>query len=93
MDSEYENVKTGIEDLEFRKMLSGEEDQLGAMIDINPGAGGTESQDWAEMLLRMYIMWGENHRYKVREVNYQPGIRQELNPPLWKSLENLPMVI
>jgi len=54
-------------------MLSNEEDQLGAMIDINPGAGGTESQDWAEMLLRMYVMWGENHKYKVREVNYQAG--------------------
>jgi peptide chain release factor 2 len=73
MDGEYEKVKTVVEELEFRKMLSGEEDQLSAMIDINPGAGGTESQDWAEMLLRMYIMWGENHKYKVREVNYQPG--------------------
>jgi len=73
MDSEYEDVKTAIEELEFKKMLSGEEDQLSAMIDINPGAGGTESQDWAEMLLRMYIMWGESHKYKVREVNYQPG--------------------
>lgn len=54
-------------------MLSNEEDQLSAMIDINPGAGGTESQDWAEMLLRMYVMWGESHNYKVREVNYQAG--------------------
>ena len=73
MDAEFEKVKSEVEDLEFRKMLSGEEDQLSAMIDINPGAGGTESQDWAEMLLRMYIMWGESHKYKVREVNYQPG--------------------
>ncbi len=73
MDSEFEKVKSAIEELEFKKMLSGEEDQLSAMIDINPGAGGTESQDWAEMLLRMYIMWGESHNYKVREVNYQPG--------------------
>jgi len=73
MDAEYDKVKSVVEELEFRKMLSGEEDQLSAMIDINPGAGGTESQDWAEMLLRMYIMWGENHKYKVREVNYQPG--------------------
>jgi len=73
MDSEYEKVKSFIEELEFKKMLSGEEDQLSAMIDINPGAGGTESQDWAEMLLRMYIMWSESHNYKVREVNYQPG--------------------
>jgi len=73
MDSEFDKVKLAIEELEFKKMLSGEEDQLSAMIDINPGAGGTESQDWAEMLLRMYIMWGESHNYKVREVNYQPG--------------------
>jgi len=73
LNNEYQKALAAIEDLEFRKMLSGEEDQLGAMIDINPGAGGTESQDWAEMLLRMYIMWGEQHGYKVREVNHQPG--------------------
>jgi peptide chain release factor 2 len=73
MDTEYKKALSAVEDLEFRKMLSGEEDQLGAMIDINPGAGGTESQDWAEMLLRMYIMWGERHGYRVREVNHQPG--------------------
>lgn len=54
-------------------MLSGEEDQLNAMIEINPGAGGTESMDWAEMLMRMYILWGEKSGYKVREVNYQAG--------------------
>ena len=54
-------------------MLSGEEDQLSAMLEINPGAGGTESQDWAEMLMRMYIMWGESHGFKVKEVYYQPG--------------------
>ncbi len=54
-------------------MLSGEEDQLSAMLEINPGAGGTESQDWAEMLMRMYIMWGESKGYTVRQVNYRPG--------------------
>ncbi len=54
-------------------MLSGEEDQLSAMLEINPGAGGTESQDWAEMLMRMYIMWGEAKGYTVRQVNYRPG--------------------
>ncbi len=54
-------------------MLSGKEDQLTAVMEINPGAGGTESQDWAEMLLRMYIMWGEKHKYKVRQLSYQPG--------------------
>lgn len=59
--------------LELKKMLDKEEDQLGAIVEINPGAGGTESQDWAEMLMRMYIMWGEKHGYKVSELNYQPG--------------------
>lgn len=59
--------------LELKKMLDKEEDQLGAILEINPGAGGTESQDWAEMLMRMYIMWGEKHGYKVSELNYQPG--------------------
>ena len=73
MDAEFFKTKKAVEDLEFRKMLSGEEDQLDAMIDINPGAGGTESQDWAEMLLRMYIMWGESRGFKVKEVNNQPG--------------------
>lgn len=62
-----------IEDLEFRKMLSGEEDQLSAIIQINPGAGGTESQDWAQMLMRMYIMWAEKQGYQVKELDYQPG--------------------
>lgn len=54
-------------------MLSGEEDQLSAILEINAGAGGTESNDWAEMLMRMYIMYGEAHNYKVREVNVNAG--------------------
>lgn len=73
MDIEYAKTQNAVEDLEFKKMLSGEEDQLGAMLEINPGAGGTESQDWADILNRMYIMWGESHGYKVRQVNYQAG--------------------
>ncbi|WP_460677153.1 peptide chain release factor 2 [Hymenobacter coalescens] len=71
--TEYDHALQVVEQLEFKRMLSNEEDQLSAIIDINPGAGGTESQDWAEMLMRMYIMWGEKHGYTVREVNYQPG--------------------
>jgi peptide chain release factor 2 len=73
MRAEYDNAVQAVERLEFKRMLSNEEDQLSAIIDINPGAGGTESQDWAEMLMRMYIMWGEKHGFTVREVNYQPG--------------------
>lgn len=62
-----------VEELEMKKMLSGEEDQLSAMLQITPGAGGTESNDWAGILMRMYIMFGESQGYKVREVDYQPG--------------------
>ncbi len=73
IEREFQKATVILEELEFKKMLSGEEDQLNAMIEINPGAGGTESNDWAEMLMRMYIMWGEKHGMKVKQVNYQPG--------------------
>ena len=62
-----------IDSLESRNMLSNEEDALGAILKINPGAGGTESQDWEEMLMRMYIRWGERNSYSVREIHYLPG--------------------
>lgn len=73
LDREYAKTLKEIEDLEFKKMLSREEDQLGAVVEINPGAWGTESQDWADMLNRMYIMWGEKHGYKVTQLDYQAG--------------------
>lgn len=73
LEAEHKNASKAVEELEFKKMLSKEEDQLSAVIEINPGAGGTESQDWADMLHRMYIMWGEKNGYKVREVDYQAG--------------------
>lgn len=73
IDQTYQNLLKKVEDLEFKKMLSNEEDPLDALIEINPGAGGTESNDWAEMLMRMYILWGEKNGYKVKEVSYQPG--------------------
>ncbi len=73
IEAQYQVALQLLEDIEFKKMLSGEEDQLNAMIEINPGAGGTESNDWAEMLMRMYIMWGEKNGMKVKQVNYQPG--------------------
>jgi peptide chain release factor 2 len=73
VNEEFEMVLEVLEELEFKKMLSSDEDQLDAVLEINPGAGGTESQDWAEMLLRMYIMWGEKNDMKVRQLNYQPG--------------------
>ena len=73
MNTEFKKVARAVDELEFKKMLGGEEDQLSAMIEINPGAGGTESNDWADMLNRMYIMWGESNDYKVTQVNYQAG--------------------
>ncbi|MCB0497450.1 MAG: peptide chain release factor 2 [Cyclobacteriaceae bacterium] len=73
IDAEYKKVMDKVEDLEFQRMLSSEEDQRDAMLEINPGAGGTESQDWAEMLMRMYIMWGEKQGFTVKQVNYQAG--------------------
>lgn len=69
----YEYSLKKVEELELKKMLSEEEDQLNAMLQITPGAGGTESNDWAAILMRMYIMWGEANGYKVREVDYQAG--------------------
>lgn len=73
LDKEYEKTAKAVEELEFKKMLSREEDQLSAVLEINPGAGGTESQDWADMLNRMYIMWGEKSGYKVSQIDYQSG--------------------
>lgn len=73
VESNYKATLAKIEELEFRNMLSGEEDRLGAIVQINSGAGGTESQDWAQMLMRMYIRYGERSRFKVTEVDFQEG--------------------
>ncbi len=62
-----------IEDLEFKNMLSEEGDKLSAVLQITAGAGGTESCDWAEMLMRMYLMWAEKRNFKIKELNYQAG--------------------
>ncbi len=69
----YNTALKALEELEYKRMLSNEEDQLSAVLEINPGAGGTESNDWASMLMRMYIMWGEKNGFKVKEVNLQQG--------------------
>jgi len=73
VDKQYEASLTLVEDLEVRNMLQKEEDQLGAILKINSGAGGTESNDWASMLLRMYLRWAERNDYKVRELDFQAG--------------------
>jgi len=69
----YDLLLEKIEELELKNMLSGEEDVLDAVLQITAGAGGTESCDWASMLMRMYIMWGQKNGYKVKELNYQEG--------------------
>ncbi len=70
---QYKNTLELIENLEFKNMLSDEGDNMSAVLQITAGAGGTESCDWAAMLMRMYIMWSENSGYKVKELNYQAG--------------------
>lgn len=72
-DELYTKTITHIEDIEFRNMLSDEGDSLSAVIQITAGAGGTESCDWASMLMRMYLMWGEKQGYKIKELNFQEG--------------------
>ncbi|NNT73059.1 peptide chain release factor 2 [Flavobacterium sp. IMCC34852] len=73
LDEQYEITNAHIENLEFKNMLSDEGDSLSAVLQITAGAGGTESCDWASMLMRMYLMWAENQGYKVKELNFQEG--------------------
>ena len=73
VDVQFADTVLKIEALEFKNMLSGEEDRCSAILTINSGAGGTESQDWASMLLRMYLLWAERHGYKITEVDFQDG--------------------
>lgn len=73
MDAQYTHTIDLIEKLELRNMLRSEEDKMGAIMDINAGAGGTEALDWASMLLRMYTRWCDAHGYKYRMMDYQAG--------------------
>lgn len=73
MDDHYAHTMDIIEKLELRNMLRSEEDKMGAIMDINAGAGGTEALDWASMLLRMYTRWCDAHGYKYRMMDYQAG--------------------
>lgn len=72
-DQAYKTTETVIEKLEFRNMMSEEEDPLGVILTINSGAGGTESCDWAEMLLRMYIRWAERNKFTIKILDQQEG--------------------
>ena len=71
LKEQFKITQLSVEDLEFKNMLSAEEDNMSAVLTINPGAGGTEGQDWAEMLMRMYLMWGEKNNYTVKTLDIQ----------------------
>jgi peptide chain release factor 2 len=73
LDALYHQTNEQIESIEFRNMLSDEGDSMSAVLQITAGAGGTESCDWAAMLMRMYMMWGEKSGYKIKELNFQEG--------------------
>lgn len=73
VDAEGDKLEAKLEALEFRKMMSDEGDNMSAVLEINAGAGGTESQDWASMLLRMYQMWSEKNGFKIRLVDQNDG--------------------
>lgn len=72
-EENIDKLNKEIEDLEMKSMLSEEEDALSAIVTINAGAGGTESCDWASMLMRMYVRWAERNKYKLTEIDYQEG--------------------
>ena len=73
LERTHQQLLASLEDIEFRNMLSEEGDELSAVLQITAGAGGTESCDWAEMLMRMYLMWAEKQGYKIKELNHQAG--------------------
>ena len=73
LDKSFSEAFALLENVEFRNMLSDEGDVLSAVLQITAGAGGTESCDWAEMLMRMYLMWAEKNKFSVKELNHQAG--------------------
>ena len=73
IEKDIESLQTGIDDLEFKSMLSGPHDNKNCILTIHPGAGGTESQDWVEMLFRMYMRWGEQNGFKIKIVDMLDG--------------------
>ena len=73
IDSSFEELKTKANDFELQILFTGEFDDLNAIIEIHPGAGGTEAQDWADMLYRMYVLYAEQHRFKMSLMSFEPG--------------------
>ena len=81
----YQQANAAIEDAEFKSTLNQPEDELPAVLQINSGAGGTESQDWAEMLARMYRMYGEKQGWSVTELDWQDGDGAGIKRPVSRS--------
>jgi len=73
IQNHYDNASIFLEEVELKMILNKKEDSMSAILQITAGAGGTESCDWAEMLMRMYLMWGEKNKFKITELNNQPG--------------------
>jgi len=73
LETHLDHWEHEVEQAEIQKLLSGEHDQTNAIVSIHPGAGGTESQDWAQMLLRMYLRWAEKRGFKTEMIDYQEG--------------------
>ena len=73
INNHYNKTLDNLEEVEFKMMLNKKEDSMSAILQITAGAGGTESCDWAEMLMRMYLMWAEKNTFKIKELNNQPG--------------------
>ena len=73
INDSFEQLKKDTKEFETARLFSGEFDSLNAIIEIHPGAGGTEAQDWADMLYRMYVRFAENHRFKMQVISFEPG--------------------
>ena len=73
IEESLESLKKETKEFELSVLFTGEFDNLNALIDIHPGAGGTEAQDWADMLYRMYVLYAENHRFKINLISFEPG--------------------
>ena len=82
-----------IDQMEFRRMLGGEHDESNAIVSINAGAGGTEAQDWVEMLLRMYLRWAEKKGYQTEIIDILPGEEAGLKNVTFTSMGVMPMGI
>ena len=73
LNQSFDELKSDVSEFEVERLFTGEFDNLNAILEIHPGAGGTEAQDWADMLYRMYVLYAENHRFKMQLISFEPG--------------------